>query len=413
MKNKHILFAAYGAGHINMLLPVIKYFRQHKEYNVTVLAFTTAGFTLTNNEVDYLSYKDFTHLFDSSKIFEFGDLLSENMKTSCIVPEDETIAYLGINFLELTQLHGFDASVELYNKKGRSCFYPIQSMKRILTFLCPDIVVSTHAPRSERALIGAAGQLSIPSVCLVDLFPFRAYEWLAENGYANKVCVLSEYVKKFLVSKGRSVNDIVVTGNTVFDKLSFYRSTKRKQNSPTTSKNSKTILWASQVEPHIHPLQTELTGNPDLPRDIEYYLYSILKKHPGWKLIIRPHPSENHNYVNLPDNVKISQKTEKIHELISTVDVVITMTSTVAIEAALIGKPVITVDLSIFTKDSPFSEMGLTRGVKRISDLETAIIDAEPSTNMMNSVDKIVGKPGGATKNIIRVIEELLIETSL
>ena len=74
-------------------------------------------------------------------------------------------------------------------------------------------------PRAERAAIEAAGELSIPSVCLVDLFAVDEKRWIGRPGYADRVCVLNEGVRQMLLAEGRTPDEVVVTGNPAFDGL--------------------------------------------------------------------------------------------------------------------------------------------------------------------------------------------------
>ena len=92
-------------------------------------------------------------------------------------------------------------------------------------------------------------------------------------------------------------------------------------------------------------------------------------------------------------------------------DGVVTMTSTVGLEGALLGKPFVALNVSVFTPDAPFTEMGIARGVEHLneSEIEEAILDAlegrwKPSAQLP--------KIGTATQNVIRVIEELLERNS-
>ena len=405
MKTKNILFVTYGGGHVNMIMPLYNFLCKSTSYDIEIIGLTTAGFVLKNNSIVYSSFKDYLQLFSEEKVVYYGHMLSNNSLNSDLVPYEETVSYLGINYLELVENFGEKEAARLYQLKGRHAFYPVQSMKKILESINPDIVVATNSPRSERAAIDAAGILGIPSVCIVDLFAFQSKSWIGKSGYATKVCVLSDFVKQQLISEGRDENDIVVTGNPVFDSLKTYRN---KSNHSKLSKNSKVILWASQVEPLKHPFNESISGDPNLPRRIEAHLFDIISKHRDWKLILRPHPSDNVTYQDCPTSVVISDKSENLHELISLVDVVITMTSTVAIEAAIIGKHVITVDLSMFTKDSPYSEMGLSRGVSSLDELESVIVNTAESAPEIERIEKIVGNPGHALENISKVISELL-----
>ena len=388
-----------------MLIPLIKLFKKKEQFEVIVIGLTTAAARLMQENISCYSYKDYLKLFPEEKVVECGKRLAGDSNNSGHVPYEESVAYLGINYFELVETYGKDCAAELYRERGRGAFYPVESMKKILSSIGPDIVISTNSPRSEKATIEAAGKLKIPSVCLIDVFAFQSKSWIADNRFASKVCVLSNFVKQQLVDEGRRETDVVVTGNPVFDKLTLYKKSFFRDR---WGNAKRVILWCSQVEPMTHPFDNSRFGDPELPRNIEKHLFQIISDHDDWILILRPHPSECFSYGKLPYNVVVSDKSDDLHELIASVDIVITMTSTVAIEAALIGKPVVTVDLSIFTKDTPFSKMKLSKGVTDLNELESLMEQLSLSAESKNRVANIVGIPDDATKKISKVIRDLL-----
>lgn len=414
MKIKHIMFLSYGGGHVNMLVPIIKYFSRCSIYKITVIGLTTACTRLKSDGITFYSFKDYVSLFPQHEVLRYGRRLADEGNQSADVPYSESVSYLGINYLELVETFGQKVASRMYRMNGRQIFYPFHSMKKILECINPDLLVATNSPRSEKAAINAAASLSIPSICLVDLFGFQEGKWISKPNFATKVCVLSDFVRDRFIDLGRSPDDLVVTGNPVFDKLSNFKDslgfTNSKINLQSSFKKSLTILWASQSEPASHPFHPQKVGDSFLPRKVDEELFKIARNHPDFLIYIRLHPSENVEYVanQLPENVRVSSKNSDLHELISKVDLVITMTSTVAVEAALIGKPIVTVDMSIFTEDAPYSEMGLSRGVSSLKDLERAILEAVSMPVPKEEIERIVGKPGTATKNIISVIEDLL-----
>ncbi len=402
---RKIIFVSYGGGHINMLLPVIQRFKKMPDFDIVVLGLTTAGVVLKRNNISYLGFKDVLHLADESALAYGHGLVGESSESS-LVPFEESVAYMGLNYWDLVKQHGKQKAGELYAVEGRHSFYPKNILKKFLLEQNPSLVIATNSPRAEKASIHVAGELGIPSLCLVDLFVFRSIEWIGVPSYATKVCVLSNAVKNQLLSAGRLESEVVVTGNPVFDSLSlikpnipFLMSNRRWKN------KKKVILWASQVEPDVHPFDLTKKGDPLLPRRVEKQLFSILSKHSDWQLILRAHPSDNFEYSNFPDNVEVGLKAEPLHELIASVDCVITLTSTVAIEAALIGKRVITIDCSIFTEDSPYSKLGLSEGVTDLSKLE-GVLCQDKAVN--SNIETLVGRPGSATNKVVRTVLSML-----
>ncbi|MCO4822987.1 MAG: hypothetical protein KC469_13030 [Flavobacteriaceae bacterium] len=406
---KKVLFVTYGGGHVNMLLPVMKELMDVPSIDLMVLGLTTAGSVLKRNKIPYLSFKDLLPL-SNNRALDFGKKLVGLKSSSALVSYEESVAYMGLNFCELVESYGEEEADRLYKKLGRHAFYPINLMRKFFQQQCPDLVVSTNSPRTEKAAIHAAGQLNILSLCLIDLFAYQSLDWTGKPGYASKVCVLSEFVKKQLTDAGRLDSEVVVTGNPAFDSIAIFKENVNKYILNRKWANSrKVILWASQPEPELHPFDSNKMGDSSLPRKVEVQLFKVLSKHPDWQLVIRSHPSENTKYGDLPGNVEISLKSENLHELLASVDCVITMTSTVAIEAALMGKPVISIDLSIFTDDSPYSKMGLSQGIDNLEDLEQVIKGTTAELVDFERIKKVVGKNHNSTENIVSVIKSLLL----
>lgn len=370
---KKIVLVAYGGGHINMLIPIIKRLQEHPHINLVVLGLTTAGSVLEQQEIPYIGFKDLLNP-DDQKAIEWGQKLAGPANANAIVPYEESVAYLGLSYRDLELRYDVEKAADLYRTKGgRQVFYPLSVMERFLGEEQPDLVIATNSPRAERAAITVAGHLGIPVICLVDLFAMQEVQWLGQTGYANKVCVLSDFVKQRLIKAGRNSDEIVVTGNPIFDRLSEYQGKSdyfRKKKD--WGKDVKVILWASQPEPEKHPF-ADKNGNPKLPREIDEKLLDILTRHPDWYLVIRPHPSESLSYKDLPQNTVISQSSESLYELLVAVDVVITMSSTVGLEAVLLEKPLVSLDLSIFTADAPYSKMGIAKGVDNLDRLEETL----------------------------------------
>lgn len=400
---KKILFVTYGAGHAQSVLPIIDKIKS--SYDVFVLGLTTAKVLFDGDGYTLLSYESLSFLEDE-KYKSYGEKLAGSKSVTSIVSRDESIAYHGINFLNLVNQYGVEIALEKYSLLGRQCFLPVEFMTKVLKKIQPDLVVATSSPRSERAALEAARNLNINSICVVDLFALQEKKWVGTPNYASKVCVLNSFVKDTLVSEGRLVNDIVVTGNPAFDKLSDERNyvSAQKFRNDFLPKGKKILFWASQPEPEIHPITRACDGDSYLPIKIEKYLINIVEKSDDWFLVIRHHPSENrpHNY--LSKKVLFSKTSESMTDVLFSCDCLVTIASTIALEAHLIGKPVVTVDMSIFTADAPFSDMEISFGVNKLLDLKSTIDQALNSRRQVPSNNSLLN----ATDNVIKVIEEVI-----
>lgn len=390
-----------------MVVPVVNELKKRGGWDISVIGLTTAGPVLEKAGIPYLGFKDFLlpqdwYAVETGK--RLTDELVENSAKSPGVSMEETIAYLGLSYSDLEENLGKDEAHEKYKLLGRHAFFPVITMKRILREVSPDMVIATNSPRAERAAIIAAGELGIPCVCMVDLFALQEVKWIGKRGYANKLCVNSEYTKKILLATERIGEEVIVTGNPAFDRLGdpglFLKAAEFRRERKI--ENKKMILWASQPEPAVHSVNGR-KGDKELPFKIGKKLIEIMKKHSDWHLAYRPHPSETRFLVCGSENMSF-EKDSDLAVLLCASDAVVTSTSTVGLEGALLGKPLVTIDLSVFSPDMPYSEMGLSIGVSDFSMLEAAVKKAfEKGAAPYEGLPK----PGKSACKVADVIEKL------
>ncbi len=401
---KKVLFIAYGGGHVNALIPIIRTLSKDSGYSVEVLGLTTSAATLEREGIPYFGFRHI--ITDADELaHEWGEKLAKGTSHQS-VSYAETVAYLGLSYQDLIDRLGEEEAARRYKNEGRQAFCPITVLGRLLKKIKPDLVFATNAPRAEKAAILCAGQMGVPAICLVDLFGMHEMEWIGQGGYANKVCVLSDFVKDLVTRGGRDPNDVVITGNPAFDRLAD-DGLQEKANKFRLQKNwenDRLILWASQPEFKQHHF-TGAKGNPELPRQVDQVLIKALKNHPDWRLIIRPHPSEDLKNLKWPERVELCDSTTDLPVLLKASDVVITLTSTLGLEAALLGKPLITIDLSIYTDEVPFTKMGISLSIRNLDHLEDSIAETlKKNWTIKTKFPKI----GSATSNVVKVIEEVL-----
>jgi len=402
-----VLFVAYGGGHVTMLRPVAQA-AIAAGMRIGFLGLTTAQADLKRNDLDYFGFAELEGANDPDVQALGRELVGPEMAVSP-VPYHESVAYHGLSFRDLVADVGEDAARQRYSQHARQAFLPVQTMTTMLESLRPKVVVATNSPRAERALFHAAASLSIPSVCVVDLFAIQEVKWITQPGYADVICVLNEQVRQWMVENGSAPHQVLVTGNPAFDALTdgnsapaglAFRAEKK------FSQDDKVILWASNVEPERHPF-TGAPGNSNLPRQIEAQLRDIISHHDDWRLVVRYHPSETVPFVPQP-NVSLSERSEALHILVHAVDVVVVMSSTVGLEAHLAGRPVISVEMSVFAEDAPYSRMGISDGVTQLDQLEAKLVTALSSeSRVAPSV-----RSSSATKLVLAQISLLLDKTA-
>jgi predicted glycosyltransferase len=345
-KKKKLLFSAYGGGHIKVLLPIVEELLQTSdEFEPQVLAFTTARTDCRARGIPCKTMLDFSYLFPPEAI-EIGKKLAEELPYKAIDFE-ESAAYLGISFSELSEELGYDAACKAYNEKGRSIFCPVKAMEKILTELKPSILITTNSPRCEMALLKAASNLGIPSICVVDFYINKTASWLAEDWCGKRICVLDKFVEQQLINIGRNPEHIVITGNPAFDhygkEISLEKANKyRKDN---IANHKRLIAYASTSW-----IESTDTNDKLLKNDILDFLIKECTRL-GYILSHRQHPGEPRT--QRPSGV-LNGNDVPLETFMSSADLIITFPSTIIYEGRVLGIPTLALGMSELVKQSNY-----------------------------------------------------------
>jgi hypothetical protein len=374
----HILAVAYGGGHIAMLLPVLRALRaQQPAVRITLLALTTARRAAADAGETPLGYADLLNLLDAAErqhALGLGRALLPG-NTHPGVSEAETVAYLGVNAWDLQQQLGGDAAAALLADKGRQGFYPLHFFRRVLDRLRPDLVLATNSPRSEQAALDAAAEAGIPTLALLDLFALPGDAFAARRRHPSRVCVLSDAVRDNLIRAGWPAAAIAVTGNPAFDALhsADVAAAGRRLRAALAAPPQHLLLLALQPEPREHPASPGVHGDPALPQRILQHTIACVQRHADWRLLVRPHPSQPMPALPASTQVIAAPSTEPLHPLLHAVDVVITGTSTVGLEAHLAGARVLQLLDSIAAAAMPYRALGVADAACHLSALEPTL----------------------------------------
>ncbi|NPC56213.1 UDP-glycosyltransferase [Caenimonas soli] len=353
-----VLFVAYGSGHIKMVVPVAKALAMQGEVRPLVLALTTAAAVARAAGLEVVQFKDFVTAADGAAL-ELGRAMMRDM-SGPIADPDDTVAYLGLSMSDLIDTLGADAARASYAKFGRQAFLPRRTVERILRQVGPALLVATNSPRAERAAIEAAGSLGIPSVCMVDLFCIDEVKWIGKPGYADRVCVLNESVREFLIGAGRLATEVEVTGNPGFDALrapamaALGAQIRRKNDWD----GRKVVLWPTQTEPAFHPFNGT-PGDPGLPgRALAEVIRWILAREDS-VLCVRPRAGDPQPLLPADPRIVLTGQDWPLHPLLHAVDVVATLNSTVGLEGHLAGARLLQVLGSVFDDAMPLERYGV------------------------------------------------------
>lgn len=376
-----ILAVAYGGGHIAMMLPVLHALRARlPDAQITLLALTTAARAARDAGESPLGYADLLHLLspeEQMQALELGRALQPG-NTHPDIPEAETVAYLGINAWDLQQQLGAQAAQTLLTAKGRHGFHPLLFFRRVLAHLRPDLVLATNSPRSEQAVVDAATEAGIPSLSMLDLFGLPGDAFAARTRYPSRVCVLSDVVRDNLIAAGWPSDRIAVTGNPAFDSL--HNTATQDAASALRARmgwtEKKVVLLAAHPEPRSHPA-TQWPAGDALPLAMEAALRDWVLTRVDAALIVRHHPNYWYRYPRLPNSHQVHfsiPSAEPIAPMILAADCVVVQTTTVGLQAASVGIPVLAMQCSPGAL-SAFSlvNLGIAQGVADVPNLPDAV----------------------------------------
>ncbi len=298
------------------------------------------------------------------------------------------------------------------------CYLAISSVDfvdRMLKVTSPDIMCLMPDGFFLQQMASAlAKKYNIPTVACsaaIETGNSRSY---MKHLHADKKAVMGEIIRNLYVQSGVEPERIVVTGVAHFDQL-FDRN--KEQDKQVLAKggldpNKKTILF---------------TPNPNIitsgeTKEMLTGVISAVLKMNDVQLVIKVHPRENAEpYQEMAEKYRDSRihvvKDTDLYALISSCELLITKYSTTALEAMMIDKPVVTINLSGQPTPVPYAEEGAALGVYRYEDIEQAILkaldDEETRNRLKAGRDKFVrrwaGEPDGkAAQRIVMFMKEMI-----
>jgi hypothetical protein len=368
---KKVLFVCYGSGHVRMVVPVARALQSAGLAQVQVLGLTTAAPVVRAAGLPLLQFKDFAGAQDEAALARGGELVAG---MGAVEDPDESAAYLGLCYSDLEADCGPAEARRRYEQLARQAFLPVRTMTRVLQRVQPDLVVVTNSPRAERAAVIAAAQMQLPSVCMVDLFAVDEVRWIGAPDYAQRVCVLNEGVREFLLAAGRAPQQVAVTGNPAFDTL---RDPSNAQQGLELRRRHgwdgrRVVLWPSQSEPAIHPFDGT-PGDPQFPDRVLARLAGWAARNEDAVLCVRPRAGEPAPLLPANERIVLTGQEWSLPPLLHAVDTVVTLTSTVGLEGHLCGARLIQVLGSVFEPAMPLARFGVADAAVPLAGLEPAL----------------------------------------
>jgi hypothetical protein len=407
-RSRTVLFVTYGNGHVAKVAPVVR--ALHERGIRTVVMALTLGYRQSQRMgLEPLGYRDFLHLVDAQRAQAYGRmLLPENNHPD--VDEAESVAYLGVNFLEWVERYGVEVARRRYAEGGRRSFTPLRFIGRVIDSIEPDLVVSTASPRSEQAAIEASVARGIPSMTMMDLFGLPHDNFRRNKVFADRITLLSELARANLLEAGIDAARLVVTGCPAYDKLFEPEQAKagRQWKHSLGWENLYTVMWAGNLEEAAANVPPEYLG-PGLGRLVEGRLRDWVARDPRVALVVRYHPNQYHLFDNLGPQERVylsNPAQDPIHLQLHACDAIVTQTSTVGFEGALIGKRLLALSFSpwVINFDFDYGKLGLGESVPSLDEL-VPLLQSAPAARTDR---RAFPPPGPATPRVLEQMLELM-----
>jgi hypothetical protein len=369
-----VLFVSYGGGHIEMCLPVMQALRQiAPDCTLRLMALTTAFDVAQAAGEQPFGYRDLCDHPDLARAREYGErLLAEPLHSA--ISREESLAYLGFNFLEWVAADGEAAAWQHWEAGGRHAFLPFQFFRQLLLQEQPDVVVATNSPRSEQAALQAAASLGIPTLSMIDLFALPGDPYLARQVHASKIAVLADATRVNLIAAGVQADRIVVTGNPAFDALKSPASFDdgRAWRQALGWRDQHVVFWAGHLEPDdAEPIYRR---EARLGQDVQDKLVQWVESRSDVCLAVRYHPNEWQRFVPPRQHPRVhwsQPDKENLLPVLMASDQVVVQATTVGLQAAVVGKRVISLSFSPLVQRTgmDYAKFGMAIGAGTPEDL--------------------------------------------
>lgn len=371
----HLLAVCYGAGHVNMVLPVLRELKRLGGIRISVLGLTTAWRPLAEAGFEPLRVSDLVDPIGDSETLETGQRLARALPPGGEVPLIESAAYLGVSYRELEEDLGRAEAAALYQEKGRAAFLPVRFARRVIRKMKPDVLLTTNSPRMERAFLQAAGELELPNVVIWPSLADGEAAWVGRPRHNARICIDNDWAAERLRAAGATEDMIRMTGGPQYEDL--FESDLPERGAAYRAREGWggkfVLLWISQLHNPIHPLTGE-SADPELPGLIEKHLTDeVGTRADRMQLVIRYHPNEAIPDRPRPEWVSVNSREDDLREVLHAVDAAATINSSVSFQAAMLGKPVIQFMDSAYARHSNYVDMGIATPVVGMCDFGEVI----------------------------------------
>ncbi len=292
------------------------------------------------------------------------------------------------------KLFGKDSALDIFKKFGFLAqditmymeTVDISHCKAFLQQLKPDCIITGTSGDdfTERYIWAAAEELGIPSLAIIDQWMNSGIRFSAYSGYEQdlywqspqaiylplRILVIDEELKQQLIQEGIPADKILISGHPYFQIIDQYR----KKIQPDEILKSRQDLYGLHEKGFIISFVSESISQHYPPDSSNYWGYdekTILAElltaleqinpliDQEIHLFIKPHPrelKENYRWIDThyhgPVKIRLIENYDNWKLLLAS-DLICGMSSMLLLEAVLLGKPVLSIQIGL-QKEDPF-----------------------------------------------------------
>lgn len=364
---KKIFMVSYGGGHSKILVEIYKKINKNfLNFEIIYLAMTTSKKDLIKENLKFKTLENYLNILEiNNKEIDLIKDFNITYNYNEYVSNEEHELYNKVCLDELLDKYSFEELRRNLLKYGRRLYLPLKNMKNIIDYEKPDLIITTNAPRFERAALIVGNKMKIPTISIEDLYgdpnetdikiDLELQKMDYSKSFGKYICVIDEVAQRNIAKQLLNKNKIFITGNPNFDKL-----VKRKREGKISTAEiikEKKILYLAQSTKDFEIILEHLKNIMKRRKDIT----TIVKLHPNQRVVIEE-----------TDNFFIENK--NLEELILESNLVITEYSTSGIEALILDRKVLSIQLDRTKRcPIPFEKFSNTKIVKELPEIESQI----------------------------------------
>jgi hypothetical protein len=362
MNRRKLLFVSYGGGHAAMIAPVIEAIRSRAStsHECVVLGLTMAGPYFADRGIEALGFRQLLENGDEPALRLGEELASRYHADHTRIVREESIAYLGLCYQELIEQHGLEDAKRRVAENGLLAFLPIKTLRRVLERVQPDIVVTTNAPRAERAARIVAREWGLPTIALTDLLGLGD-----DHLDVDHLCVASRSaMRAYQKNPGVYTRHYHLTGNPALDRAAGFASSAHLASSfdrPITQRRTHPRVLTAEQGGFVNPSgQWEVWNETIIQKNLNCLFHACREN--GAVLLVRPHPSLSLEVYQAwvaekPPGTAIMANDVDLHPLLASCDVLVSNMSTTMLDMLFMERPVVQLDYPNATSFLPLGSM--------------------------------------------------------